>query len=325
MIDYYSRVLHLQKSDFDSLAIDLFHYQYNHNAIYRQYCDLLKVKKDNVNDIDSIPFLPIQFYKSQIIKTGEWSEEKLFLSSGTSQMQRSQHFIKSLNWYEQISYKIFLNQILEDSVDIKSVKVIGLLPGYIDNPNSSLLHMIQSFASRANHEVLMFDRINGINDFLNNSLHEKLIIFGVSFALYDCASSYTNESSDLIIIETGGMKTDKRAISKNQILLQLKSSFPNAKIMSEYGMTELMSQAYSSDDFKYKVPNWMKVIITAIDDPLTQISNGKRGRINIIDLANIDTCCFIHSGDAGIVYDDNSFEVLGRLQEEELRGCNFMV
>ncbi|MCC6815436.1 MAG: acyl transferase [Saprospiraceae bacterium] len=321
----YSRIINLREIDFNKLCIEIFQFQAEHNPIYNQYIKLLKRDILKIHTIEEIPFLPIQFFKTHQIISGNWNCMNYFESSGTSGSIRSRHYIKNSSWYDKITLAIFSKLILSN---VKSKFIFcGLLPGYSENPNSSLIKMLNALSSEYNdgNQPMIFNDIFSLTNFVLNPPDPsvKIIIFGVSFALFDWALEFQC-NKEMIIIETGGMKTDKRSISKNQIYKQLKLSFKNTVICSEYGMTELFSQAYAYDGMKYRTPPWMRVLAVSVDDPFCLLVSCKRGRINIIDLANVDTCAFIQTDDTGIVY-GKEFEILGRLQEEELRGCNFMI
>ncbi|MEP7196952.1 MAG: acyl transferase [Saprospiraceae bacterium] len=321
-------ILTLKKEDFKPLALSVFNLQAKDNLIYKQYLELLRIQPSKINQLNEIPFLPIELFKTQEIKTGDWKEQKYFLSSGTSQHVRSKHYIKDIQWYEDISWKIFNDQILNlTEYQNDKIEILGLMPSAIESPYSSLTFMIDSFARKINTIPVSTPFIADFTEMYhriikNNQLKIRTILIGVSFALVDFAELFPISSEYLSIIETGGMKSSKRQIEKAQILEILKDKFPQSAIYSEYGMTEMLSQSYSRDGINYNLPNCLKVVITAIDDPTNVQSSGKRGRINLIDLANFDSCSFLQTGDAGIINADETFQVLGRIQEEELRGCN---
>lgn len=326
-LDIYHRILNIDQKSFDDLTIEIFQYQSKNNPVYKEYLSLLKKNPDTIDKLVEIPFLPIELYKTSIVKTGEWVEEAFFLSSGTSSSVRSKNFIRNLDWYQQISYSIFEKQVLNSDTGRLPELIIGYLPGYINNPHSSLVKMIRLIGERMAVEVILCDKKDELVTLLKDSSHsdKRLVLFGVSFALYDLAREEFMDNANLSIIETGGMKTDSRSIDKSEILHQLNKAFPSSVILSEYGMTELMSQAYSMDGINYTSAPWFKIMISAIDDPTTLLSVGRRGRINIIDLANVDTCSFVQTADAGILNSDETFNILGRIDDQELRGCNLMI
>ncbi|MEO6190923.1 MAG: acyl transferase [Saprospiraceae bacterium] len=326
-LDFKSEIIELDKSKFDELTIRIFHYQAAHNSVYKSFLEKINCKISEVNNLQDIRFLPIELYKTNEIKSGEWTEQLIFLSSGTSHSLRSKHYVADPNWYEQISWEIFKEQVL-DKLEYNSsrIKLLGLLPGYNENLSSSLMYMLKAFSKKINGDVqdLLFSDFVRLKAAIEEHIKQEyqVILFGVSFALLDFAEKFQIDSTFLNIIETGGMKTDSRSFSKQEIIARLYHGFPHSKIISEYGMTELLSQAYAMDGINYLLPSSMKIMLTEIEDPCTYLGVNRRGRINIIDLSNIDTCCFIQTGDAGIFSSDGSFQVLGRIQDEELRGCN---
>lgn len=317
------------EDEFNTLAGSVLQYQLENNEILRRYVGVLKSSQLSSYGISLNSFLPVELFKSNIIKSGAWLAEDFFLSSGTLGQIRSRHEVRDLNWYRENSWRIFSKHILNSlNIEFNSLNIFGLLPGYIDNQHSSLLSMLNGFGLKSGVDpaAMFFNNMESLYQNIILALKErkKIILFGVSFALLDFALKYSIHDSDLFIIETGGMKTDRRSLTKNEILERLQFAFSNSKIMSEYGMTELFSQAYALDGINYICPNTMRIVITELEDPLQEVKVGKRGRINIIDLANLDTCSFLQTGDVGIVNNDGSFQVLGRFEEEELRGCNLM-
>ncbi|NOT36718.1 MAG: acyl transferase [Saprospiraceae bacterium] len=326
-VDFYDRILRVTPEKFEALAMEIFKLQATFNVVYKEYIFLLKKDVNEITRIEEIPFLPIELYKNQDIKTGEWNEQFYFLSSGTSNSVRSRNPVKDLAWYSEVVTRTFLNNLPDLRKAEKAMRFVAYLPGYIENPNSSLVMMLTLLARSFDSEVIFISNKLELISVLKEKLNslDQVVLFGVSFALYDFAKEFTCSDSNLMIIETGGMKTDSREITKDEIYNTLKNAFSLSDIYSEYGMTELMSQAYSKNSMNYHSPAWMKVIVTAADDPGGIKLIGKRGRVHVIDLANIDTCCFLQTGDAGISNEDGSFQVLGRLQDDELRGCNLMI
>ena len=264
-----------------------------------------------------------------MIKTGNWEAQAVFLSSGTTGMIRSQHAVRSLQYYHMNCLSIFNDLVMPViNPERKPLQWLGLLPGYLENPHSSLISMVRALSTKLDNssDAIITSDGHWVMEALRSGQKDSVltILFGVSFALVDLAQSIGTYEGKICILETGGMKTDRRNMQKSEILNIIKTAFPNAQVISEYGMTELTSQAYSTDGHWYQMPPQMKVRITASDDPWLVLPPGRRGRINITDLGNLDTCSFIQTGDAGIVDENGRLEVLGRLKDEELRGCNLM-
>ncbi len=321
--------LEITSKEFELKAIEIFKIQARQNQVFSKYLSAIHYDIEQAKTLSELRFLPIELFKSHEIKTGSWLEETIFESSGTSHSIRSKHYIRALKDYQNSSWLNF-NELVLNKLKLNSskLKILALLPGYYNNPNSSLIHMINNFGKKINGTT---DKLY-YTDFeaLDNNLHKLIdedhtvILFGVSFALIDFATQFPIHSSNLIIIETGGMKTDNRDYTKSEILDHIQSGFPNSIIISEYGMTEMLSQAYALDGMSYKPSVHLKILITNIDDPFEFIPNGKRGRINVIDLANLHSCCFIQTDDFGILYENGNFEVIGRIRDSEIRGCNLM-
>lgn len=323
------RIEDVTAESFSGLEQDVFLYQSRRNSVFQQYLKLTHFKQGSTMDPSQIRFLPIELFKTDLIKTGTWEAETVFLSSGTTGMIRSQHAIRSLQYYHKNCLNIFNDMVIPVINPGKMpLNWIGLLPGYLENPNSSLISMFHSLTSLYDNsrEILITADFNRVIETLRSGQNDSLltILLGVSFALVDLAQSIGTYPGKICILETGGMKTDRRNLQKSEVLSIIKSAFPNGQIISEYGMTELTSQAYSTDGKWYQMPPKMKVRISATDDPWLILPAGRRGRINITDLGNLDTCSFIQTGDAGIVDENGRLEVLGRLQDEEPRGCNLM-
>ncbi len=317
----------VSKMAFDDLAFEVFGYQYKYNAFYRQYCSLLGKEFSKVSTINDIPFLPIQFFKNQTIKTGDWATaETVFTSSGTTGAATSLHFVRDLTFYKDISILGFeeLYGRVEDYC------VLGLLPSYLERTGSSLITMVEEFIKLSKYPESGF--------FLNN--HDELanilrgcrdrqiptLLIGVTFGLLDFIEKQTIEFPDLIIMETGGMKGRRREMIRAELHEILSTGFNSTHIHSEYGMTELFSQGYSKQNGLFESTPTMRVVTREINDPLSiTTQNGQLGVINVIDLGNLDTCSFIATDDLGRVYTNGQFEVLGRLDNSDIRGCNLLV
>lgn len=306
-----------------------FRYQYENVEIYRKFVDFLKINPDEINSLEKIPFLPIEMFKNHQILDKNTSADLFFQSSGTTQMNLSKHFIADPAVYEESIYKSF-EQFIGKPEDFI---FLGLLPSYLEKQNSSLIYMVDYLMKKSakpengyflyNHSEL-FQLLNTLKD-------KKVILFGVSFALLDFLDSVESQnlsvsgSQNLMIIETGGMKGRKEEMTKDELLRILQNGFKTEKIYSEYSMTELLSQAYSLGNNEYKCPNWMKILVRNAEDPFSYEKEGRTGAINIIDLANIHSCCFIATQDLGKTLPEDKFQVLGRIDHSDIRGCSLLV
>ncbi len=307
----------------EALAIQLFQHQYQLNELYRQWCDLIRVDPHLVANIIQIPFLPVSFFKTNLITTGSFTPELIFTSSGTTKTINSHHYVKDASLYKQsfvTAFEIFYG-------NIKDLCIIGLLPSYLERNNSSLIFMVNELILRSQHPQSGFYLYN-VDDLHKTlqkleSAKQKTVMFGVTFALLDFAAAFPMPLHYTTIIETGGMKGRKEEMTREEIHGILQKAFGLPAVHSEYGMTELLSQAYSGGDGVYNCPPWMKVMVRQEDDPLLINESGK-GILNIIDLANIDSCAFIATDDAGILNTDGGFTVLGRTDNSDLRGCSLL-
>ena len=319
------------QSDFLTSCLETFHYQYNNIEVYRKFVDYLKINPSEINAIEKIPFLPIEMFKNHLILDQNFKTENYFQSSGTTQIQtRSKHFIADFNWYEQSIERSF-EQFIGKPEDFI---FLGLLPNYSENQNSSLIYMVDYLMKKSgkpengyflyNHQELF----NLIQELQNED--KKIILFGVSFALLDyldfCKTQQLlhSKTQQLTIIETGGMKGRKEEMMKDELLKIFREGFNTDKIYSEYSMTELLSQAYSLGENLYDTPNWMRILIRNTEDPFSYVEDGKTGAINIIDLANIHSCSFIATQDLGKIV-EGKFQVLGRIDHSDIRGCSLLV
>ena len=307
------------ETDFNSVALEVFNFQYLNTAIYRSYIDLFKSKK--IEHYLDIPFLPIQFFKSCKVIAKKHSIEKIFQSSGTTQSNRSQHHIHNLTLYEE-SFKIGFKNLYGD---ISEWTVLALLPSYLEQGESSLIYMVNHFIEKGSSESryidFNFDSIKLLSDKLRE---KKVLLIGVTYALLDLAEKGSVDLKNWVIMETGGMKGRRKEIIRKELHKQLKSSFNVDFIHSEYGMTELLSQAYSKGNGLFSSPPWMKIIIRDFEDPFSYKKPHSSGGINIIDLANIYSCSFIETQDIGKEFSNGEFEILGRFDKAEVRGCNLL-
>ena len=307
---------------FEKLALEIFDFQMENNLTYAAYAALI-LRGKHPENINEIPFLPVEFFKTeQIICQGQAIEE-IFLSSGTTGEQ-SKHLVSNIELYKSSYQKAF--QLFYG--DIADYCILALLPSYKEREGSSLIYMVDDLIKKSKHPQS--------NYYLNNyeelattlkeleSKKQKTILFGVTYALLDLAEEFPQKLEHTIIMETGGMKGQRKELLKEEIHSILKHSFATENIHSEYGMTELLSQGYSKGNNIFKTPPWMKILTRDVNDPLSIISN-KTGGINVIDLANIYSCPFIATQDLGRTFDDGSFSVLGRFNNADVRGCNLLV
>lgn len=311
----------INEKSFDKLALETFQFQWNHNQIYQEYCNLLRINPKDVRTVAQIPFLPITFFKSHQIKSGSWTHQKIFKSSGTTG-KRSQHCVFDEKFYHHSAKTIFEQTF----GPLDQYEILALLPSYLEQGDSSLVSMVDYFIRESgnqggfflyNHEELI-RRVQESN--------RPKILFGVSYALLDLISAQELQKSEIpmIIIETGGMKGRKEEITRFELHDQLKSGFHVDSIYSEYGMTELFSQAYGENG-NLNFPKWAKIFIRDINDPFDSVAEGGTGAINIIDLANIHTISFVETEDLGRSTQNGTFEVLGRLDNSDVRGCNLLI
>ena len=312
-------------SEFKKQCLDIYNFQYENNMVYQNYCNMICEDPTDVNEINKIPFLPISFFKTKkILSTDNF--EKVFYSSGTTTNSRSKHFISSLKLYQ----KSFINNFKLNYSDITQYTILALLPNYYDNKDSSLIYMIEKLIKLSKSKESGFFLDDYIN--LSKKLIEldakkerKTILIGVPYALLDMIDFNQLQLNNTIIMETGGMKGRRKEMVRTELHEKLKRGFGVSKIHSEYGMTELLSQAYSKGDGIFKTPSWMKVIIRDINDAQNLDFNKKSGAINIIDLANYNSCSFIATDDMGKHVNDDEFELIGRVDNSDIRGCNLLV
>jgi hypothetical protein len=335
------KIFDVNVAGFEKLALEIFYFQYQHNAIYKAYADMLKVKPENITNLNQIPFLPIGFFKTHRVKTTEFEPQIVFESSGTTQSVNSRHFIKDSALYRQSFVKTF--ELFYGSIN--EWCVIGLLPSYVERGNSSLVFMVTELIQQTRHPrsgfyLYEYEKLHKTLSELETT-GQKTILIGVSFALLDFAEQFSLPLANTIILETGGMKGKRKEIIRQELHNFLKEKFNVNTIHSEYGMTELLSQAYSRGNGVFHCPPWMKVLIRDEEDPLQVTGQeslvnsellsindyrlySERGIINIIDLANLYSCSFIATDDAGKLCADGSFEVLGRIDNSDIRGCSLM-
>lgn len=313
------------QKEFEDLALKIFKFQFENNKVYRSFCDLLYKNPSDVKTIFEIPFLPIQFFKSHHVLSSNDEIVQTFTSSGTSGNQTSKHFVTDLIVYE----KSFNKGFEQFYGNIKDYTVLALLPSYLEREGSSLIYMVEHLIKASNKPKSGF-YLNNLSELKEtlielDSKNEKVLLIGVSFALLDLVELHLFNLKNTIVMETGGMKGRRKELIRQELHNILKKGFGVNKIHSEYGMTELLSQAYSKGNGIFECPNWMKILTRDTEDALTILPPGKTGGINVIDLANINSCSFIATQDLGKTYDNGSFEIIGRFDNSDIRGCNLMV
>lgn len=310
---------------FEKIALKVFRFQYDNNSVYREFCEFLNVEKQDVKSIEQIPFLPIQFFKSHEVLSTQEKIQETFTSSGTTGMATSRHLVTDISLYEE-SYRKGFSQFYGN---IENYAVLALLPSYLDREGSSLIYMVDDLIKLSNHPESGF-YLNNYDELIQKLLKldaagENIILIGVTYALLDLIEKQHFQLKNTIIMETGGMKGKRKEMIREELHELLCNGFGVDAIHSEYGMTELLSQAYSLGNGIFECPNWMQVLIRDTEDALSYVDNGKTGGINVIDLANINSCSFIATQDLGKKQPNNSFEVLGRFDNSDIRGCNLMV
>ena len=310
--------------NFQKHALALFHYQYEHNEVYRSFCNMLKINIKNITSYYQIPFLPISFFKTHIVKTGNFEPETEFWSSGTTGNETSKHFIKDASLYE----RTFLHSFEYFYENPENYCFLALLPNYLEQKHSSLIFMMNRFISGSKYAesgfylydyAALYEKITTLQE-----KKIKTILFGVSFALLDFADKFTFKTPDLMVFETGGMKGRRPEIVKEELHQILCNAFGVQKIYSEYGMCELLSQAYSNGDNLFATPPWMRLLLRDEKDPFLCNATLNTGVINIIDFANIHSCAFIATDDLGKKSANGMMEILGRLDAAQVRGCNLI-
>ncbi len=313
------------EEEFTEIALQIFKHQFNNNKVYRSFCDLLYIHHSDVTSIEQIPFLPIQFFKTKDILSSTDKIQETFSSSGTTGSITSKHLVTDLSWYETSYLKDF------DYFygDIKEYVVLALLPNYLERKGSSLVYMVDDLIKKSEHIESGF-YLNNLDELAKKLLEldkkgQKILLIGVSFALLDLTEQYQFNLKNTIIMETGGMKGRRKELVRNELHQILQNGFGVQQIHSEYGMTELLSQGYSKGNGVFNCPPWMRILTRDTEDALTILPKEKSGGINVIDLANYNSCSFIATQDLGKVYTNTSFEVIGRFDNSDIRGCNLMV
>ena len=322
------KIFNVTAVDFTETALEVFRFQYNNNAVYRQFCTALHINENSVSSIENIPYLPIAFFKTHKVTSTAFNPAMVFESSGTTQTINSKHFVKDIGLYQKSfskAFRLFYG-------DVKDYCILGLLPSYLERNNSSLVMMVNELIQQSGHPQSGF-YLNNYQELKNTikqleQQQQPTLLIGVTFALLDFAEQFPLPLFYTRIMETGGMKGRKKEITRQQVHLVLQKAFQLQQIQSEYGMTELLSQAYSKGNGIFNTPPWMKILMREEDDPFAIHSNKEgiisSGAINIIDLANLYSCSFLATDDAGKLYADGSFEILGRLDHSDIRGCSLL-
>ncbi|MFA9192088.1 acyl transferase [Flavobacterium sp. FZUC8N2.13] len=313
------------QKQFEKIALKVFRFQYENNLVYREFCDFLKTDVQRVKTIQQVPFLPIQFFKSHNVVSNSDPIQTIFSSSGTTGTITSKHLVTDVTLYEE-SYRKGFAQFYGN---IEDYAILALLPSYLEREGSSLIYMVEDLIQLSNHPESGF-YLHNHDDLIQKLIElenagQNVILIGVTYALLDLIEKEKFNLQNTIIMETGGMKGKRKEMIREELHQQLCNGFGVSAIHSEYGMTELLSQAYSLGNGVFEYSSWMQILIRDTEDALTYIPQGKTGGINVIDLANINSCSFIATQDLGKKYPNNSFEVLGRFDNSDIRGCNLMV
>ncbi|MDG2343656.1 MAG: acyl transferase [Flavobacteriales bacterium] len=310
------------EEEFNTIAIETFKNQYRSIEVYKKYIDTRGLDINKVDHFKEIPFLPIEFFKTFSIKTSKKSTQKTFMSSGTTNSLRSKHHVTDLSIYESS----FLECFYRFYGNPKDWIILSLLPSYIEQGDSSLIYMVNHLMKMTKNKNSQFINIDNENlhDIITKLVDKKVLLIGVSYALLDLSEKFNFDLSKWTIMETGGMKGRRKELIRSELHSILNNAFQTHQIHSEYGMTELLSQAYSSKEGVFTTPPWMKILVREVNDPFNYIDNGKTGGLNIIDLANQNSCSFIETKDLGRKINTNDFEISGRFDQSDIRGCNLM-
>lgn len=311
--------------EFDQLTMRIFKHQFENNPVYRSFCDLLYIHPSDVKKLEQIPFLPIQFFKSHQVLSSQDQIQETFTSSGTTGSVTSKHLVTDLSVYQQSYLKGFHHFY----GNIEEYTVLALLPNYLEREGSSLIYMADDLIKKSKKPASGF-YLHNLDELSQKLLDldqsgEKVLLIGVTFALLDLIETQHFQLKNTVVMETGGMKGRRKELTRMELHQTLEKGFGVEQIHSEYGMTELLSQGYSKGQGIFECPPWMKILTRDTEDALTIIDNEKTGGLNVIDLANYNSCSFIATQDLGKVHKDGRFEVLGRFDHSDIRGCNLMV
>lgn len=324
--DFQARLLNLQPVDFEPYSLELFRFQAENNPVYKQYLSALSCQPASIKRLEEVPFMPIDFFKQHTVKSGQWESQEVFESSGTTGQQRSRHHLQDRAFYQQVSRQAFERFYgpLED------YHFFALLPSYLERSNSSLVAMMDHFIAQSGSSYSGF-YLDNYEELLVNIQkarqegRRKLLLIGVTFALLELAENDNCDLHDVIVMETGGMKGRRKEMIRAELHEVLQQSFNIRQVHAEYGMTELLSQAYSKKQGFFDVPPWMKVLFRDLNDPYCICKDLRQGGLNVVDLANIHSCAFIETQDIGRQSPAGGFEVLGRFDNADIRGCNLLV
>ncbi len=321
-----NKVFNIQsEKEFNEVALSVFKHQFKNNKIYRSFCDLLYIHPSDVTTIDKIPFLPIQFFKDKQVVSSNDEVQEVFTSSGTTGTSTSKHHVTDLSWYETSYLKGFKHFY----GNIQEYVVLALLPNYLERKGSSLVYMVDDLIKRSENSESGF-YLNNLSELAEKLIKldkqgQKVLLIGVSFALLDLIEKHQFNLQNTIVMETGGMKGRRKELIRDELHQILGNGFGVENIHSEYGMTELLSQGYSNGKGVFNCPPWMRLLTRDTEDALTILPKEKSGGINVIDLANYNSCSFIATQDLGKVSSNNSFEIIGRFDNSDIRGCNLLV
>lgn len=326
MLQNFQHVFSIQSADFTKTALELFCFQFETNSLYREFAAKLNRTPDNVKRLEDIPFLPIEFFKThKIVCKDSGVYDEVFLSSGTTGMEQSRHWVTNIHYYINSFEKSF-RQFIGNP---EEMVIMALLPSYLERKGSSLIYMMDYLIKKSPYAESGF-YLNNIDELAFHlkrldSGGQKVLLLGVSFALLDLIEKHQFQLNNTIVMETGGMKGRRKELIREELHKILCGGFGVEKIGSEYGMTELLSQAYSKGDGFFETPAWMKILIRDVNDPFYYLPNGRTGGINVIDLANVNSCAFIATKDLGKIHNNGKFEVLGRFDNSDIRGCNLLI
>ena len=305
---------------FEREALELFRYQAEHCAPYAEYVRLLGVEPSDVQRIEDIPMLPIEIFKSHKVYCGEKEPEMVFTSSATTGMVQSRHYVEDLTVYE----RAFTEAFRQFYGDERECSIYALLPSYLEREGSSLVYMADHLIKACGGGGFYLHDYEKLLSDMSHDPNPKILL-GVTYALLDLAENYAPKLENTVVMETGGMKGKRKELPKSELHKVLCSAFGVERIHSEYGMAELLSQAYSFGDGLFRTPRWMKVLVRDVNDPFARLASGRRGGLDIVDLANRSSCAFIATQDMGVRYDDGSFRIEGRISQSDIRGCNLLV
>lgn len=322
----YERIFSISSpAEFEPVTLDIFRHQYQNNPVYRNFCKHLKVGPGVVRKLQDIPFLPIQFFKTHKVLSENIEPQTIFTSSGTTGQATSKHFVSDISLYEK-SFKKTFRQFYGDPGEWL---VLALLPSYLEREGSSLIYMVQHLIEKSGDKLSGFylNDLQALKEAIltGEGNKKKILLIGVSFALLDLVEKYKFQLKNTVVMETGGMKGRRKEMIREELHSVLKEGFGVNQIHSEYGMTELLSQAYSKGEGVFECPPWMRLLIRDPEDPFSYLKSGKTGGINVIDLANFNSCTFIATQDLGKDLGNGQTEILGRFDNSDIRGCNLLV